>query len=235
MDWRDLSVIQRLELFRERAEELRQTRFLRDTLVGGYRLKIEAKQIPGTLDEYETFFSISPYDEQDLRAFLTFFRRFFLKNDPVVNLFEIYNLCHQHLENEQYEAFLAVSRNRAAYALKASCFHLRINEQDMTPEEVSDIWINGYYFHDNIEHLHFLKTLPPSRRHCVAYLLFRLFIRYDEANFIYLQYCECGSQRRIDKIILAGIWLYDIPFMHHFKGRRKYHWKFNSLILLHEL
>jgi hypothetical protein len=161
MDWRDLSVIQRLELFRERAEELRQTRFLRDTLVGGYRFKIEAKQIPGTLDEYETIFSISPYDEQDLRAFLTFFRRFFLKNDPVVNLFAIYNLCHQHLENEQYKAFLAVSRNRAAYALKTSCFHLRINEQDMNPEDVSDIWINGYYLHDNIDHLHFLKTLPP--------------------------------------------------------------------------
>jgi len=161
MDWRDLSVVQRLELFRERAEELRQTRFLRDTLVGGYRLKIEARQILGTQDEYETIFSTSPYDPELLRSFLTLFRRFFLKNDPIVNLFPIYNLCHQHLTDEQYKAYLAKSRQAAAYALKTSCFHLRINEQDMTPEDVSEIWINGYYFHDNIDHLNFLKTLPP--------------------------------------------------------------------------
>jgi hypothetical protein len=32
----------------------------------------------------------------------------------------------------------------------------------MTPELVSDIWINGWYFHDNIDHLFFLRALPPE-------------------------------------------------------------------------
>jgi hypothetical protein len=161
MDWRDLSLVQRLELFRERAEELRQTRFLRDTLAGDYELKIEARLIPSTLDEYETAFSISEFDSEDLRSFLTLFRRFFFKNDPVINLSSIYNVCYQNLKNEQYKAFLVKSREIANYVLKTSCFHLRINEQDMTPEYVSEVWINGYYFHDNIDHLNFLKTLPP--------------------------------------------------------------------------
>ncbi len=76
MDWRDLSVVQRLELFRDRAEELRQTRFLRDTLVAGYELKIEAQLIPGTDDQYETIFSIYPYNTEYLRLFLTLFHDF---------------------------------------------------------------------------------------------------------------------------------------------------------------
>jgi len=82
MDWRDLSVVQRLELFRDRAEELRQTRFLRNTLAAGYALNIEGKLIPGTGGRYEVTFSISPYDVEDLRSFLTLFRRFFAVHDP---------------------------------------------------------------------------------------------------------------------------------------------------------
>jgi hypothetical protein len=155
MDWKDLSVAQRLELFRERAEELRQAQFLKNTLVAGYELKIEAQLIPGTQDQYETIFSFSPYDAEYLRSFLTLFRRFFLKNDPVVNLFAIYNLCQQHLVNEQYKAYLSKSRHIAVYALKTSGFHLNINERDMTPEFISDVWINAYYFHDNIDHYTF--------------------------------------------------------------------------------
>jgi hypothetical protein len=162
MDWRDLSVIQRLELFRERAEELGQARFLRNTLMAGYELKIEARLLPDTLDQYETTITISAYDAEDLRSFLTFFRRFVLQRDPVVYLFSIYNLCHQYLTNETHKAYLVRSRQIALEVLRTSAFQLKINEQDMTPELVSDIWINGWYFHDNIDHLLFLRALPPE-------------------------------------------------------------------------
>jgi hypothetical protein len=94
-----------------------------------------------------------------------------LKNDPIINLFAIYNLCHQHLLNKQYKAYLAKSRQIAAYALKTSCFHLNVNAHDMSPEFVSDVWINGYYFHDNIEHGGFLRSLAPYK-HMVLHTYF---------------------------------------------------------------
>lgn len=185
MNWKDLSVIQRLELFRERAEELRQTRFLRDTLVGGYGFKIAAQQVPGTLDEYETAFSLSDFDAEYLRSFLTLFRRFFLKDDSVINLFSIYNLCHQHLINEQYKVFLVKSREITKYVLKNSSFQLKIDETEMAPEYISDVWINGYYFHDNIDHLNFLRSLPPYYTEVVLKPYFFDYLRDMTKQIIY--------------------------------------------------
>jgi hypothetical protein len=185
MNWRDLSLIQHLELFRERAEELRQTRFLRDTLFRGYGFKIEAQQVPGTLDKYEATFSLSDFDVEDLRSFLTLFRRFFLKDDPVINLFSIYNLCHQHLINEQYKDFLVKSREIASYALKNSSFQLKIAEAEMTPEHISDVWINGYYFHDNTDHLNFLRSLPPFYTEVVLKTYFFDYLRDMTMQIIY--------------------------------------------------
>jgi hypothetical protein len=185
MNWKDLTAIQRLALFRERAEELRQARFLRATLAAGYELKIESKLMPGSEDLFESTFSISSYDHEDLRSFLTLFRRFFFKDDPVVNLFSIYNICHQYLMNEQYKSYLAKSRQIATYVLRTSRFHLNINDQDMTPEDVSDAWINGYYFHDNIDHYIFLKSLPPHA-HMVLHVYFFDYLRDMTKQILYV-------------------------------------------------
>jgi len=112
-----MNVIQRLELFRDRAEELRQTRFLRNTLVA-YQMKVDMNLIPSTQDQYEVTYTPSPHDEEDLRSFLMLFRRFFWKDDPIINLFAISNLCHLHLTNETYKSYLIKLRQIARYALK---------------------------------------------------------------------------------------------------------------------
>lgn len=185
MNWRDLSLVERLGLFRERAEELRQTRFFRDTLLGGYGFKIEAQQVPGTLDEYNAIFSLSDFDDEYLRSFLTLFRRFFMANDPIINLFSIYNLCHQHLINDQYKAFLIKSREIVNYVLKNSSFQLRIDETNITPEYISDVWINGYYLHDNIDHLNFLRSLPPYYTEVVLKTYFLDYLRDMTKQILY--------------------------------------------------
>jgi len=65
------------------------------------------------------------------------------------------------LTNENYKSFLITSRQIARYVSKTRGFHLKINEQDITPEFVGDVRINGYYFYDNVEKYAFLRTLSP--------------------------------------------------------------------------
>ena len=92
-----MTVLDQLGLFRDRAEELKNTRFIKD----GYSPNITIK-----LDRMEgsRFISKEP-NEEDLRSFLLTFRQFVSPKEPVF-LNRIYNLCQKAITSEMLRDYL---------------------------------------------------------------------------------------------------------------------------------
>src|ERR671931_2437787 len=148
----------RLELFRDRAEELRHTRLLQSGFHPG--VSIHGHCLEEGEGPWELSFVPHELDADNLRSCVTIFRPFISQDEPVY-LLSIYNLCHQYLTHEQFKTYLAKSREIFARECKSSCIVLNLNEQEMTPAYVSDLWINGYYFHYDEQIALFLRRLAP--------------------------------------------------------------------------
>src|SRR5262249_13833321 len=108
-------------------------------------------------------FKSSTPDEDDLRSFLTIFRKF-ISDRELVFLYRVYNICQQHITSDTVKGYLIRSREIWKDALKHTGIKLTINRKEFTPEYVTDLWINGYYFHDDAEKITVLKSLLPHER-----------------------------------------------------------------------
>lgn len=150
-----MNAINQLKLFRARAEELRNTRLIREGFNPG--ITINWNKMQGL-----RFKSREP-DEENLRSFLLTFRQFISNNEPVF-LYKIYNLCQKHLINDKLKEYLIKSREAWKQAQKSTGIILKYNERELTPEYITDLWINGYYFHSDINKLHILNHLLPHER-----------------------------------------------------------------------
>lgn len=144
--------LEQLELFKERVDELNSTRLVASgfylTSRIGWRedegLKIEQPEV----------------DKDDLRSFLTVFRHF-ISNDEPTYLFSIFSICHQYLNNENVKNKLIELRKAWKTALENNGIRFTLNKKEIKPEELMDIWINGWSHHNDQEYRKFLKTLIP--------------------------------------------------------------------------
>jgi hypothetical protein len=73
-------------------------------------------------------------------------RPFILNDDPVF-LYGIHNICRRRLRSDSLR--VEVERIRAAWskAQRSGGMALTIDEHDLSPEYVTNLWINGFYFH----------------------------------------------------------------------------------------
>jgi hypothetical protein len=145
-----------LELFRQRVEELRNTRFVKNF----QQLKINL-----TFNEKVGFdykFENEP-DEDDLRSFLLTFRQF-ISNDEPVFLNKIYNALQIKLSDQALKVELIKSRKRFKSASSSADLQLIIGEETkskgkkdieikevITPELITKILLNARYFHNDEE------------------------------------------------------------------------------------
>ena len=144
-----------LELFVARVDELRDTRLLLKGFHTGFTInwnKISGMQ----------FISRQP-DEEDLRSFLLTFRQFVSDKEPVF-LNRIYNMSQQYLCELTFRDFLRKSREFWKKSQKNSGMTLISNGKELTPEYVTDLWINGFYFHSDINKINILKRQIPTER-----------------------------------------------------------------------
>jgi len=150
-----MKVLEQFLLFRARAEELRNTHLIRESFNPGITIKWD--RMRGL-----RFKSREP-NEDSLRSFLLTFRQFILNDEPVF-LYRIYNLCQKHLTSDKLKNYLSESREIWKKAHKSADITLIYNNQELTPEDVTDLWINGYYFHSDMDKLRILKQLLPHER-----------------------------------------------------------------------
>lgn len=131
----------RLERYVQRVEELRSRRMYRDE--AGYKYSLNFDSVKGMSVRLDM------PDEEDLRSYLVTFRQFISPDEPVF-FNGIYNICWNRLEsNNRLREKLIEARKDWRQALKNNGIGLRFNEQELSPEAVADLWINGYYFHND--------------------------------------------------------------------------------------
>jgi hypothetical protein len=150
-----MNVYEQFLLFKARAEELRNTRLIRESFNPG--ITISWNRMQGL-----RFKSREP-NEESLRSFLLTFRQFILNDEPVF-LYKVYNLCQKHLMSDKLKDYLSKSREIWKQEHKSAGIKLVYNEREFTPEYITDLWINGYYFHSDTNKLCILNKLLPHER-----------------------------------------------------------------------
>lgn len=97
-------------------------------------------------------------DEDMVRSHLLAFRMFIAEGSDMY-LGRIFNEGHQHIRSEQIRGFLVDARQQWIHMMKQGYFGLTWNDKKIPPEKVADLWINGYYFHDDPAKREFLDRL----------------------------------------------------------------------------
>lgn len=143
-----------LERFVERADRLRHTRLIQNGFsaelsytFGGYGSS--ANTIQGRLKQP---------NEDDLKSFLLDFRPFTLQRDSVY-LGRVYNRLEQCLTNTARRDALRASREGWKQGQRHVGIQFFINEQEVTPELAIDLYVNGWYFHDDPDKRQRLEAL----------------------------------------------------------------------------
>jgi hypothetical protein len=72
-------------------------------------------------------------------------------NDEPVYLSRIYNIAQQHLTSGDLKKKLQDSRRIWSAFQKHGPIRVAVDSQPLTPERVTDLWINGYYFHNDAD------------------------------------------------------------------------------------
>ena len=148
-----LTVSEQLELFVDRARQLWESRVRREGLKVSLHMKWAAA------DELLRT-ALNEPDTEDFRSYLLTFRQFISEGEPLY-LHKVYNLCHQHIADDRCREYLAEARGVWQQISKRSDMGmtLTLDSVELSPAEVTDLWINGHYFHNDPEKLRTLKGM----------------------------------------------------------------------------
>ena len=137
-----LSTRERLELFGQRVIELSERRLVRNGM--NTQLNISWDATSQLLSQR----TLEP-DEEDLRSFLLLFRHFISEKEPLF-LNRVMNDCLQFLESSELKEGVKKAKDEWKQVFyKIGAFQIMIDNQKLTGEYVLDLWINGYYFHND--------------------------------------------------------------------------------------
>jgi len=149
----------RLEIFLKRVEELKNTKIVREGYDSGFTLK-------WTKESSALNFQFNQPDEDLFRSLLLSLRHFLQEKEPIF-INRIYNICHRCLTNEKHKNYLVKSRKFLNEAMKSTGVHLNIDQKHFSPSYVWDIYINGLYFHSDVEKFDVILKLPGHERNLI--------------------------------------------------------------------
>jgi hypothetical protein len=147
---------QRFVLFVTRAAELEELRLFKQGMRAEYILSWKAS------DGKLVHTSKEP-DEEDLRSYLLSFRKFISKDESIF-INKIFNDCELSLSDRAIIAELRQARDEWKKSLKnVGGLQVTVNGRSLTSEYVLDLWINGHYFHDDLEKAAKLEELAKGQ------------------------------------------------------------------------
>lgn len=148
-----MDVLDRFHLFVRRADELAARPLVRQGGRIEFTVQFEAMRSlrMGTREP----------DEEQLRSFLMALRPFVSPKEPIF-LDRVYNLCHQRLRSETFRNYLVEARKAWKRSTQQGSLRFLVDDQRLSPADAADLWINGYYFHADLEKERRLKQLNPS-------------------------------------------------------------------------
>lgn len=146
-----LKTIERLKLFKRRADELGNLRLVRSEAKMHFRISWDAES---KLLRHQ----ITEPDEEDLRSFLMLFRRFISESEQVY-INRVFNDCLRFLSDDVLKEEIQKAKEAWQTGMHLGLVRMYVDETNLAPEYVLDLWINGYYFHDDVEKLAELERL----------------------------------------------------------------------------
>jgi hypothetical protein len=141
---------ERLELFLKLAAELGTSDLAKKGL--SYKQSYQWNKLEGFKHE------LQQPDETDLRAFLTTFRKF-ISEDSDVYLQAIHRIIYKRLTREEYRESLRTMNAQWRKLFQKGWMRLKINGRDVSPEYALKVYINGRYFHDDLDYAQELEDL----------------------------------------------------------------------------
>lgn len=149
----------RLILFLERVNELKENKLIREGYESGFKVKWTAES--GVLD-----FEFTQPEEVHFRSLLIDLRQFLLKKEPIY-VSRIYNICKRAIRKPQHIEFIEKSRRYFDESIKSSAIRLNFDGKQFTPDIIWDEFINGVYFHNDSEKRESIKRLLPHEQNIV--------------------------------------------------------------------
>ncbi len=146
-----MNIKDRFWLYQERVDKMVSTRLIKNK-----GLKSEMT-ITGN-KESGTGINIAWPDEDDLRSFLVTFRLFILKGEPVF-LNRLYNLLIDNVSDKEVKDMLLRNRPRWHEIHRMGSIVLYLQNEEMKPEKIVDLFMSGDIFHIDLEKREVLKSL----------------------------------------------------------------------------
>jgi len=147
----EMSIKQRLELFREQVDELTKKNLMQKGLKASITMSPHREKVWNI--------EVSWPDEDDLSSFLNKFRLFINNNEPVF-LSRIYNNCIEHVKDSKVKQILKKNRKYWHRIHRQGSMGLSYQGKNVTPKDAVDLFINGKYLHIDEEKRKKLKDLP---------------------------------------------------------------------------
>lgn len=153
---------QQLELFVRRVNELNQ----RSIIQQGNFQKL---QLRTRIDQSGWSYELSdvdgkPIEVEAFNSLLLALRPFIAQKEPIF-LSDVFKICGRYLtDNAPREGFDKAWRQWKSY-LRGNTDIIQIFDGDelLTPLVILDIWINGHYFHNDLEHIERLERWKDHR------------------------------------------------------------------------
>jgi hypothetical protein len=139
-----------LKLFVKRAEELRTSTFIQKGFVPSLQVERSGTAPANTI--------ISEPDENDFRSFLLTYRQFISNKEPIY-IYKVFKLCGKHITDPTGRRLFASARGKWKALERGGTLQLVENGRKIPSTEIQDLWINGYYFHNDPDKSRRLNTL----------------------------------------------------------------------------
>lgn len=149
---RDRTDKEKLELFFSKVNELRETRLAVSGFSIHHNIHYERGQpIQSMLDQPE---------ETYLKEYLMTFRHFISESEDTF-LGSIFNICYKRSIDEETKGNIIQLRKIYENIKIDNSMRLYINEVRYTPLQITDIYLNGKYFHNDLEYQQLIDNLDP--------------------------------------------------------------------------
>jgi hypothetical protein len=93
-------------------------------------------------------FHVSLPPEEHLRSFYMAFRFFYLEKEKT-NFLRVCNIIKRRTENQLARQYVDRLRDMWSGALAARQMQMRVNEKQIIPPLLIDLWFNAHYFHSD--------------------------------------------------------------------------------------
>ena len=158
---RERSDREKLELFIRKFEELRNTQLAKK----GFRIQHVVRISPDSVES-----DLMQPNKPDVREYLLTFRHFISEREDVF-LNHIFNICHQRLTSDEMKRSLAQARRSFERAERDIGIPVQFNGRQLTPLQITNMYLDGKYFHNDLEYQQQLDSLPPIADFPRAYFL----------------------------------------------------------------